>query len=273
MTPFLVMPVFEQPESGWILPHIRKCMIRMPCQLYTECVSLLSGCLIVGQSFGTDKAAETRWKEAKAKEIGEGVKLFYNGEDTKRNGVGIVIAESLKDSVAAVQRISDRIMSLRLDTKEGYWTVMPVYAPQTGCPEHDKDESYLALEDAIRRGVERVCGGKGVGLVNPDGERILDLAVAHDVVICSTFFAKRESQKVIYACGGRRTEVDHILVRRPDLKTVRDVKVLPGEEVASQHRPLVADLNIPIPSKSKLLHEPGGVSLSKSRQEILGNLP
>ncbi|XGW21238.1 hypothetical protein V3C99_004300, partial [Haemonchus contortus] len=30
---------------------------------------------------------ETRWKGAKAREIGEGVKLFYNGEDTKRNGV------------------------------------------------------------------------------------------------------------------------------------------------------------------------------------------
>ncbi|VDO22023.1 unnamed protein product [Heligmosomoides polygyrus] len=77
---------------------------------------------------------ETRWKGAKVKEIGEGAKLLYNGEDTKRNGVGIAVAESLKDSVAAVQRISDRIMSLRLDTKEGYWTVMSVYAPQTGCP-------------------------------------------------------------------------------------------------------------------------------------------
>ncbi|VDO95796.1 unnamed protein product [Heligmosomoides polygyrus] len=61
---------------------------------------------------------ETRWKGAKARKIGEGVKLYYNGEDTKRNGVGI----------AAVQRISDHIMSLRLDTKEGYWTVVSVYA-------------------------------------------------------------------------------------------------------------------------------------------------
>ncbi|VDP27898.1 unnamed protein product [Heligmosomoides polygyrus] len=32
---------------------------------------------------------ETRWKGAKAREIGEGVKLYYSGEDTKRNGVGI----------------------------------------------------------------------------------------------------------------------------------------------------------------------------------------
>ncbi|VDO75399.1 unnamed protein product [Heligmosomoides polygyrus] len=81
---------------------------------------------------------ETRLKGAKAREIGAGVKLYYNGEDSKRSGVGIVVAESLKDSVATVQRINDRIMSLRLDTKEGYWTIMPVYAPQTGCSENDK---------------------------------------------------------------------------------------------------------------------------------------
>ncbi|VDO91284.1 unnamed protein product [Heligmosomoides polygyrus] len=92
---------------------------------------------------------ETRWKGAKAREIGEGVELYYNGEDTKRNGVGIAVAESLKDSIAAVQRINDRIMSLQLDTKEGYWTIMSVYASQTGCsePEHDKDDFYLSLEE------------------------------------------------------------------------------------------------------------------------------
>ncbi|VDP47038.1 unnamed protein product [Heligmosomoides polygyrus] len=67
---------------------------------------------------------ETRWKAAKIKEIGESLKLFCNGEDKKRNGVGRAIAESLKNSVAAVQWISDRIMSLRLDTKEGYYIVI-----------------------------------------------------------------------------------------------------------------------------------------------------
>ncbi|VDP10059.1 unnamed protein product [Heligmosomoides polygyrus] len=39
---------------------------------------------------------ETRWKEAKTKENGDRIKLFHNGEDTKRNGVGIAVAESLR---------------------------------------------------------------------------------------------------------------------------------------------------------------------------------
>ncbi|PIO59070.1 hypothetical protein TELCIR_19479, partial [Teladorsagia circumcincta] len=93
---------------------------------------------------------ETRWKGAKAREIGEGVKLYYNGEDTKRNGVAIAVAESLKDYISAVNRVSDRIMAVRIDTKEGYWTILSVYAPQGGCPECEQDEFYQRLDDAIR---------------------------------------------------------------------------------------------------------------------------
>ncbi|VDL74425.1 unnamed protein product [Nippostrongylus brasiliensis] len=83
---------------------------------------------------------ETRWKGEKAKEIGEGIKLFYKGEDGRKNGVGIAISECVKDSVSAVQRISDRVMSVRIDMKEGSWTIVSVYAPQTGCPDKEKDE-------------------------------------------------------------------------------------------------------------------------------------
>ncbi|PIO70784.1 hypothetical protein TELCIR_07350 [Teladorsagia circumcincta] len=61
-------------------------------------------------------------------------KLYHNGDDTKRNGVAIAVAQSLKDYVSAVSRISDQIMAVRIDTKEGYWTVLSEYAPQAGRP-------------------------------------------------------------------------------------------------------------------------------------------
>ncbi|XGW03141.1 hypothetical protein V3C99_014828 [Haemonchus contortus] len=215
---------------------------------------------------------ETRWKGAKAREIGEGVKLYYNGDDTKRNGVAIAVAESLKGSVSAVSRISSKIMAVRIDTKEGYWTIITVYAPQAGCPVYEKDEFYLNLDEAIRsvpegdyltiagdmnghvgserRALERVHGGRGIGVRNEEGERVLDLAMAHDLAVCSTFFAKRRSQKVTYSSGGNETEIDHVLVRRSSLKTVKDIKALPGEELATQHRPLLADIAIELPKKS-----------------------
>ncbi|PIO67742.1 hypothetical protein TELCIR_10499 [Teladorsagia circumcincta] len=76
--------------------------------------------------------------------------LYYSGEDTKRNGVAIAVAELLKDHVSAVNRVSDRIMAVRIGTKDGYWTILSVYAPQAGCPESEKDEFYLSLDHAIR---------------------------------------------------------------------------------------------------------------------------
>ena len=57
---------------------------------------------------------ETKWKGEKAKELGGGYKLFYCGEKSDRNGVGIVLDQELKKTVIEVKRISDRIMWMRL---------------------------------------------------------------------------------------------------------------------------------------------------------------
>ncbi|EYC32478.1 hypothetical protein Y032_0003g1601 [Ancylostoma ceylanicum] len=140
---------------------------------------------------------ETRWKGCKAREIGEGIKLFYYGVETRKNGVAIAV-----------------------------------------------------------EGFESVHGGRGLGFRNQDGERIVDMAEAHDLAITSTFFVKRESQKVTYCSGGQKSEVDHILVRRNALKTIKDVKSIPGEEIAGQHRPVVADMCIALPKKTKTHAEP-----------------
>lgn len=51
-------------------------------------------------------------------------------------------------SIAAIQRINNRVVSLRLDTKN--WAIMSVYAPQTGCRKRVKDNFYLTLEKTIR---------------------------------------------------------------------------------------------------------------------------
>ncbi|EYC31706.1 hypothetical protein Y032_0003g1194 [Ancylostoma ceylanicum] len=88
-----------------------------------------------------------------------------------------------------------------------------------------------------RRGeFDRIHGGRGFGSRNEDGKRIIDFAEAHYLAITSAFFIKRESQKTMYTSEGRQSEIDHVLVRRTALKTVKNVKSIPGEEIAGQHR-------------------------------------
>ncbi|EYC28674.1 hypothetical protein Y032_0007g3350 [Ancylostoma ceylanicum] len=141
--------------------------------------------------------------------------------EAKRNGVAIAVSEPLKEYVSSVNRVSDRIISLRVATEDGFWTVMSVYAPQCGCTETEKEafySDYITVAGDFnghvgqdRKGFERVHGGRGFGRRNQEGERIVELAEAHDLAIASTFFIKRESQKITYCSEGRQSEIDYIL--------------------------------------------------------------
>ena len=60
---------------------------------------------------------ETKWKGSKARNIGSGCKIFYNGADERKNGIGIVVREELAESVLDVKRVSDRQMAIKLEVK------------------------------------------------------------------------------------------------------------------------------------------------------------
>ncbi|MGL4931832.1 MAG: endonuclease/exonuclease/phosphatase family protein, partial [Aeromonas sp.] len=201
---------------------------------------------------------ETKWKGAKARDIGEGYKLYYYGVTNNRNGVAIIISKKLRDNVVEVSRISDRLISIKIDTGSVILRVVSCYAPQIGCTDAEKEEFWHKFDDhlrsitinehllvggdlnghvgALRDGYEQVHGGQGYGTRNKEGVQILDCAEAHDLVIANTFFKKRDSHLATYTSGGRSTQIDYWLIRRHDFKFVMDAKVIPSETIASQHR-------------------------------------
>ena len=63
-----------------------------------------------------------------------------------------------------------------------------------------------------------------------------------DLALVNTFFNKKEEHLITYKNGGNSSQIDFIMTRRADLKEMRDCKVIPGEEVVSQHRLLCAVL-------------------------------
>ncbi|MCJ8736311.1 hypothetical protein PDJAM_G00258110 [Pangasius djambal] len=72
---------------------------------------------------------ETRWKGSKAHSIGAGFKLFYYGVDSKRNGVGVDLKEEFGRNVLEVKRVSDRVMSLKLEIEGVMLNVVSGYDP------------------------------------------------------------------------------------------------------------------------------------------------
>ena len=58
---------------------------------------------------------ETKWKGNKARNIGDGFKIVYHGEDGRINGVGVILSEEYIGRVLEVKRVSDRMMYMKLD--------------------------------------------------------------------------------------------------------------------------------------------------------------
>ncbi|KAK3534263.1 hypothetical protein QTP86_008521 [Hemibagrus guttatus] len=172
---------------------------------------------------------ETRWKGTKARSIGAGFKLFYYGVDSKRNGVGVVLKEEFVRNVLKVKRVSDRVMSLKLEIEGVMLNVVSGYAPQVGCELEEKERFCRELDEVMESiptgervvigadfnghvgegntGDEEVMGKFGVKERNLEGQMVVDFAKRMDMAVVNTYFQKREEHRVTYKSGGRRTQV------------------------------------------------------------------
>ncbi|KAK3540907.1 hypothetical protein QTP86_004171 [Hemibagrus guttatus] len=212
------------------------------------------------------RGKETKWKGSKARSIGAGFKLFYYGVDSKRNGVGVVLKEEFVRNVLEVKRVSDRVMSLKLETEGVMLNVVSGYAPQVGCELEEKERFWSELDEVMESiptgerlvigadfnghvgegntGDEEVMGRFGVKERNLEGQMVVDFAKRMDMAVVNTYFQKREEHRVTCQSGGRRTQVDYILCRRGNLKEISDCKVVVGESVARQHRMVVCRMTL-----------------------------
>ncbi|KAK3519797.1 hypothetical protein QTP70_004955 [Hemibagrus guttatus] len=171
---------------------------------------------------------ETRWKGSKAHSIGAGFKLFYYGVDSKRNGVGVVLKEEFVRNVLEVKRVSDRVMTLKLEIEGVMLNVVSGYAPQVGCELEEKERFWSELDEVMESiptgervvigadfnghvgegntGYEEVMGKFGVKERNLEGQTVVDFAKRMDMAVVNTYFQKREEHGVTYKSGGRRTQ-------------------------------------------------------------------
>ena len=58
---------------------------------------------------------ETSWKGRKTRGFGARFKLYCHGMDRKRNEVGLILKEEYANNVVEVKRMSNRLMSVKLD--------------------------------------------------------------------------------------------------------------------------------------------------------------
>lgn len=212
---------------------------------------------------------KTRFLDTRTKQF----KIYYHGLENCRNGVGIILSLEFQNSIVSIEKVSDRLMSIKLIVGREIWNIVSAYAPQTGCTAAEKETFWIELENLLKRipkdekvfigadlnghvgtqnrGDKRWHGGRGYGARNEQGHEIVRFAKAHGMAILNTFFKKHPRHLVTYSSGGRESQIDYHLCTDEVRKLVRDCKVILGEDVVDQHRLLLTEIRFPAFSRKK----------------------
>ena len=212
---------------------------------------------------------ETKWKGSKARNIGGGCKLFYNGADRRKNGIGIVVREELAKSVLEVKRVSERLM--KLDIKGSILNIVSAYAPLVNNSMEEKNhfwedldgliesiskEERIVLGADLNRHVgegniedEEIMGRYGAGTRNKEGSMVVDFGKKMDLAIVNTYFKKKDEHRVTYKSGGKSTQVGYVMCRRRNLKKMCDCKAIVNKCIAKQHRMVVCKMALMVKKK------------------------
>ncbi|XP_049958244.1 craniofacial development protein 2-like [Schistocerca serialis cubense] len=80
-------------------------------------------------------------------------------------------------------------------------------------------------------GEERWHGGGGYGKRNEEGKKIVEFAVAFDLVIMNTYFQRKREKLITYRSGENISQIDYILCRRKYGGEVRNTNIIYGEGI------------------------------------------
>ena len=96
----------------------------------------------------------------------------------------------------------------------------------------------------VEPGDKESIGRFGWGKWNREGRELVEMLRRNGLAVAGTFFLKKESQKIVYRSGRHRTELDLMVVRQQQLRTVNDCKALAGEYVATHHKPVIVEVRM-----------------------------
>ncbi|KAI5094295.1 hypothetical protein C0J45_16019 [Silurus meridionalis] len=216
-------------------------------------------------------------------------KLFYHGVDGKRNGVGVILKEEYSKSVVEMNRVSDRVMYVKLELEGLMINVISAYALQVGCEMEEKERFWSELNEVVdgvprkerlvietdfnahvgegNRGDEEVMGRYGFKERYVEGQMVVDFAKRMEMAVMNTYFKKKDDHKVTYESGGRCTQVDYVLCRRCNLKEIGDCKMLAGDSVARQHHMVVCRMVLKVKKKRRRVRTKRKIRCWKLKEE------
>ncbi|XP_037774603.1 craniofacial development protein 2-like [Penaeus monodon] len=188
--------------------------------------------------------------------------FFWQGkkpEEPRVHGVGFAVKNSLLSTIEPPSTGSARILSLRLSTFSGPVNILSIYAPTLCSSAETKDQFYEELDTTIRDipameqlyllgdfnarvGSDRdswpsCIGHFGIGKMNENGQRLLELCSYHDLCITNTFFATKPHRRVSWRHPRSRHwhQLDLVITRRPSLNCVLTTRSYHSADCDTDH--------------------------------------
>jgi len=193
------------------------------------------------------------------------------GEKERRlYGVGFAVKNSLVNSITTPIALSERVSYLKLRLRRGQAALICTYAPTLDADDETKTKFYdeisqtleqFAPEDQVfvlgdfnaRIGADHqswpdCIGHFGVGKMNENGLRLLELCSQHHLCVTNTFFDLKPQHKVSWRHprSSHWHQLDMILVKRRHLNTVNTTRSFHSADCNTDHALVM--------TKTKLLH-------------------
>ena len=138
-------------------------------------------------------------------------------------------------------------MKVNIAIGDVLWKVLSCYFPRSGRSVNEKEEFYKQIDKDVTSellkggdfnghvgsymdGFGEVHGGFEIGQINDGGIRLLDWVVGKGLCLKDTCFQKRKSWLITFRSGETETMIDYILVNNKYTSSVKDVKVIQGED-------------------------------------------
>ena len=223
--------------------------------------------------------SETRWTGSGQKRLITGELLLFSGHEDENahhtQGVAFMLSKPAQKALIGWEAHGPRIIMATFQTKTHRLNIniIQAYAPTNDSEERDKDEFYNRLLSITQncpkrniivlmgdfnakigsenKGYEDVMGREGLGLMNENGEMFADLCATNSLVIGGSLFQHRKIHKATWVSPDLSTanQIDHICISKRFRRSLQDVRVKRGADIASDHHLLVARLKLKLKKK------------------------
>lgn len=244
--------------------------------------------------------SETRWIQAGQKRLSSGELVLYSGHEDENaphtQGVALMLSKDAQKALICWESHGPRIITAKFRTKHKRinMNVVQCYAPTNDSAEDDKDRFYERLQSIIdaypqrdinilmgdfnakvggdNSGYERIMGREGLGTMNENGERLADFCALNNLVIGGTVFPHKNIHKATWLSPDHITEnqIDHICINKKFRRTMEDVRVRRGADVASDHHLLTSKLKLKLRKdwSSQSVRQKYNIALLKDQHKL-----